>query len=232
MEAPLPTAYPQTAAHVRNLVREAVIDHEAFQVRIKACAMEACKATCCHDGVSLSAEEQESIQDLVASNPESFADILQDREPAGLFETKPNGTQKTAARPAASEELAADFPQHFPKTRCVFLDKNHHCALQRFSMMNGLPPWFHKPLTCWLHPILIHQPDRHARPAITLPGPGNDPQTAPDYPGFASCTHCGRPDKLGKPAQDTLEPELEMLGTISGRNLLGELRSPSLDHNS
>ncbi len=229
MPNPPLTAYPGTARHVRDLVRSAVIDHDAFQAYIKPCELQTCRATCCHDGVSLSEEERIGIEDLVLSHPASFGDILHDREPSGLFEDHSSGGSKTATRLATQDQLATDYPDHFPKTRCVFLDERDHCALQRFSMKRDLPQWFHKPLTCWLHPILIHQANRDSRPVITLPGPDNDPQTTPNYRGFASCTHCGRPDQTGSPAHQALEPELKMLGAISDRNLLGELRAPALD---
>ena len=89
----------------------------------------------------------------------------------------------------------------------------------------GADPWFHKPLTCWLHPLLIKPGRRGGRPELTLPSPENDPQKAPGYPGFASCTHCGRPDPEGEPAKVALAPELERLSLISGRDLLGELNA-------
>ncbi|MGB0992936.1 MAG: hypothetical protein ACPG32_10770, partial [Akkermansiaceae bacterium] len=65
------------------------------------------------------------------------------------------------------------------------------------------------------------------RPVITLVSPENDPQKTKDYPGFASCTHCGRRDNDGIPAREALMPELKMLGDISNRDLLAELNAQS-----
>lgn len=223
----LATAHTQTAALVRDLVREASLDHATFDNTIKPCELSTCRATCCHDGVSLSLEEKNNIAALLESSPQEFADILVERKAHELFEIAPSGGWKTATRPAVATEPADDFPNHFPRTRCVFLDSQHRCAIQRYSMSHGHPQWFHKPLTCWIHPILIKTGSPGSRPTITLPSPADDPQRRPDYPGFASCTHCGRPDNDGIPAHQALAAELQMLGEIAGRDLLSELQAPT-----
>ena len=93
-------------------------------------------------------------------------------------------------------------------------------------MDQGRGPWFDKPLTCWIHPIVVMPVTRErSRPLVTLVTSENDPQKTQGYPGFASCTHCGRPDEDGKRARQVLSAELEMLGNISGRDILGELNA-------
>lgn len=136
---------------------------------------------------------------------------------------------KTATRDAKPVELAMDYPEHFPKTRCVFLDKEGRCRIQMHSVRQGRHPWFDKPLTCWIHPLVILpvSGDR-SRPLLTLVNEANDPQKTDNYRGFASCTHCGRLDKRGKKARQVLAAELEMLGLISGRDILGELNAEEL----
>lgn len=224
-------AYPKTANGLRDLVRSAVLDHAAFETNIKPCELSTCKATCCNDGVFLSDEEKSNIETLVESSPEEFADTLDGRLTSGLFERTPSGGWKTATRPALPAETADDYPTHFPRTRCVFLDPQHRCTIQRFSMSHHHPDWFHKPLTCWIHPILIKTGSPGSRPTITLPSPTSDPQRRPGYPGFASCTHCGRPDNDGIPAHQALSAELQMLGEIADRDLLSELQAPTApDH--
>lgn len=222
------TAHSQTAALVRDLVCEASLDHAAFESTIKPCKLSTCRATCCHDGVSLSDEEKNNIDSLLKSSPEEFTDILSGRQNGELFEIMPSGGWKTSTRPALPSETAVDYPGHFPRTRCVFLDSQHRCTIQRFSMKNDHPQWFHKPLTCWIHPILIKSGLHDSRPTITLLSPADDPQQRPDYPGFASCTHCGRPDNDGIRAHRALAPELKMLGEIAGRDLLSELQAPTV----
>ncbi|NNE93582.1 MAG: hypothetical protein HKN23_18190, partial [Verrucomicrobiales bacterium] len=59
----------------------------------------------------------------------------------------------------------------------------------------------------------------------TLNDEETDPHKFPDYDGFVSRTHCGKicAEGEGKPAYQTLKPELDMLGRIGGRNLTGEI---------
>ncbi len=213
------TQYQETANHLRAQIREAVLDHAAFEQKIVPCVLSNCRATCCHDGVYLSKEEASGIRELIASHPEVFpGDPIIAARDAKAF--------KTATRPAEDGELASDYPAHFPQTRCVLLDPEGKCRIQTWSIKQGRPPWFDKPLTCWIHPIVILPAGREReRPVITLVNSENDPQKTEGYPGFASCTHCGRADDAGIPARDALRDELEMLGLISGRDLLGELNA-------
>ena len=224
------TAYEQTGQILADQLREAVIDHEAFEQLIRPCELSRCRATCCHDGVYLSQEEACGITVMVQNHGEDLAafGLSLPNEPI----LKLGGKLKTATRAAEEGELAEDYPAHFPKTRCVFLDREGRCGIQRLSMQQGRSDWFDKPLTCWIHPIVILPANRErARPVITLVSPENDPQKKVGYPGFASCTHCGRPDqgsKKARQAREVLAAELEMLGKISGRDILGELNAEEL----
>ncbi|MBT8037394.1 MAG: hypothetical protein KJO21_07605 [Verrucomicrobiae bacterium] len=220
------TAYRETAGILSEQLREAVLDHDAFDRPIKACELARCRATCCHDGVYLSAEEAVGVRSLLEKHGEALKQyglLLPDES---IVEVRGGRSLKTATREARSGELADDYPAHFPPTRCVFLDREGRCGIQRLSMDQGREAWFDKPLTCWIHPIVIRSASRErARPLVTLVSPDNDPQRALGYPGFASCTHCGRPDADGKKARQVLAAELEMLGLLSGRDLLGELNA-------
>jgi Fe-S-cluster containining protein len=220
-----PTAYQKTAGLLREQLREAVIDHVAFEQKIQTCELSNCRATCCHDGVYLSEEEAVGVRDLIDENPDLASKLP--TEP--IIETRGGKSQKTATREAEPGELAEDYPEHFPKTRCVFLDREGRCKIQMLSVEQGRHPWFNKPLTCWIHPLVILPANRErSRPVLTLVSPENDPQKSDRYPGFASCTHCGRPDEGGKKARQVLAAELEMLGLVSGRDILGELNAESV----
>ena len=74
-----------------------------------------------------------------------------------------------------------------------------------------------------MHPLLLRPPAGSRRPVLTLARPGDDPAAGKDYPGFGSCTPCGIGNTGGPLAWRTLGPELELLGRISGRDLLREL---------
>lgn len=223
------TVYSETAEVLAEQVREAVLDHDAFTVKVKACELESCRATCCHDGVYLSSEEAAGLRKLVDVYKGKLLSYGLSLPDAPVVEARGGKSLKTATRMADEAELALDYPAHFPRTRCVFLDRQGRCGIQRLSMEQGRAPWFDKPLTCWIHPLVIQPVSRErSRPVITLVSPENDPQKGAGYPGFASCTHCGRPDNAGQPASEVLSAELKMLGEVSGRDLLGELNAESI----
>jgi len=223
------TAYQKTVKVLRGQLREALIDHKAFDQEIRACELERCRATCCHDGVYLSPEEADGVKKLLVEYGDEFAGYGLTLPEEPIISVNDGRSVKTATREAREGELAKDYPEHFPKTRCVFLDQQGRCGIQRLSVEKGRGKWFDKPLTCWIHPIVI-LPVSHerSRPVITLVSPEDDPQKTDEYPGFASCTHCGRPDQGGKKARQVLAAELEMLSQIAGRDILGELNADSV----
>jgi len=213
------TLFPETAESLAYSLREAELDHAAFYQKIKVCELEKCRGTCCHDGVYLSKEEAEGVSKLAER-----VRLLDGMDvPGDPIEQWPNGKLKTKTRPAEPDLLAIDYPDHFPQTRCIFLDKQHRCGLQRLALEEEEAPWYYKPLTCWIHPILIQNRGWNQRPLLTLPSVDSDPQRTAEYPGFSSCAHCGRADAEGEPAMVSLRAELEMLGEIGGRDLVSEL---------
>ena len=217
------TQYIHTAQILRDQLRAAEIDREALRQPIRSCEISVCKATCCHDGVYLSGEEKEGIEALLKDVPSILKEL---NRPTPIFtKTSKRNTWKTATRPAEPGELAQDYPAHFPKTRCIFLDNSGYCSIQKWSMAQGRNKWVDKPLTCWIHPLVILPKSKERKsPVLTLVNPDNDPQKTEKYPGFASCTHCGRLDKSGTPAYHVLNEELETLSILSGRNLLAEIQ--------
>lgn len=207
-----PIAYPEAARELGRQIREAALDHEAFAMPLKVCELSSCRATCCHDGVFVDDEQQAGI-DAVVGDLESYG--LDRRE----WRESRDGRVKTAT--VGADEVAEDFPAHFPRTRCVFLDEEDRCLLQRLAVDRGRHPWWWKPVSCWMHPLLLRS--HGGRPLLTLARPGSDPAAAPDYPGFGSFTPCGMPCDGGEPAWQALRGELELLGRIGGRDLLSEL---------
>ncbi len=222
------SAFPETVKILAAQIGAARVDHAAFETLLKPCEMSQCRATCCHDGVHLSEEEAEHLCGIAAKYRQRLLEYglsLPESVIIGIA-----GGQKTAIREADDEELAADFPAHFPKTRCVFLDRQGFCGIQKLSMEMGRDAWFDKPLTCWMHPlVLIPAGKWEERPVLTLVNNSNDPQKRDGYPGYGSCTHCGRADAEGSPAWQVLAPELRRLGDLCGRNIYAELTAPECD---
>ncbi|MGJ8676775.1 MAG: hypothetical protein ACSHX0_04615 [Akkermansiaceae bacterium] len=220
------TAYSETAQLLSQQVCDAQLDHTALAQKVRACELSRCKATCCYDGVYLSKEEADGVESLLHYHAEKLASYGLSLPSEPIVAVRGGKSLKTATREADPAELADDFPEHFAKTRCVFLDRQGRCGIQRLSMELGREAWFDKPLTCWIHPLVILPTSaQRARPLITLVSPENDPQKTEGYPGFASCTHCGRPDSDGVSAVVALKPELDMLSRLSGRDFLRELNA-------
>jgi len=222
------TLHRDTAMELRRQLQEARVDHAAFEQRLSPCELSQCRATCCHDGVCLSPEEMAALQALLTRHEAQFHAYGLALSAATAFEERPHGGGwKTATRAASPAELAADFPAHFPRTRCVFLDNEHRCAWQRLAVDEGQPSWFFKPITCWMHPVSL-QSGTHAdpRPTLTLHVAAHDPQRTEKYPGFASCTQCGRADAAGNPAVAVLHAELQQLAAIADRDFVAELNGP------
>jgi hypothetical protein len=195
------TFYRATAGALARVLQEAAVDHAAFERPMKLCQLTRCRATCCHDGVILSEEEAGFLGS----------------EGDGV-EKERDGKWRTRTRKAAPEELAPGFPAHFPRTRCVYLDDEHRCLWQLRSVAEGKPQWFYKPISCWMHPLVLER--REGRPLLTVLS------RAEDQERFASQTPCGREEEGGMPARECLQSELKMLGEISGRDIYGELNAP------
>ena len=209
------TAFPETEAHIAELVRHAEIDEAAFDQPLARCDLAKCRGTCCHDGVYLNSDEAALIRELVEIHRDYFDETLQLTLPKqvivyGHWELGGNSGPKTATRAEPMAATAEAYPAHFPDTMCAFLMRDGRCGLQMLSVREGYHPWFFKPLTCWIHPISIT-----ADGTITLHNRETDPHNFPDYAGFSSQTGCGKIRSCGPPARETLAEELAMLEKLA-----------------
>jgi Fe-S-cluster containining protein len=195
------TIFQNTVRGLASSLAEAAVDHSAFETPLPVCQLAKCRATCCHDGVILSDEEAEILSG----------------ESEGIIRLE-DGRFKTETIKASSDHLADDFPDHFPKTRCVFLDEKHRCRWQLRAVQERKHPWFYKPTSCWMHPLILK--NEVGRPRLTLLSRDQD------RVGFATFTPCGKSEASAPPARESLKMELEMLGAISGRDFYGELNAP------
>jgi len=221
-------AYEQSNAYLGGIVRDLRLDHEALNRPLRRCDLSVCGATCCHDGVYLSAEEANVVRGLAMERRESFERLgldLPDRPVVyGRWRDAASGP-KTATRPVPRRDRVADYPAHFPETGCVFLLDDARCALQVLATEEGRDPWFYKPITCWLHPLSIAGGEDGEPFVLTLHDGESDPQRYVDYDGFVSRTPCGRIRTEGEPAWRVLRAELERLGELGERDLIGELEA-------
>lgn len=219
------TAYAETGAELGRQVREARIDHSSFETPLRACDLRECRATCCHDGAVLTQAEADGMTAALRLHRSQLESYGVDTSAETMVCDRERKAWRTAVRESSSEERAEEFPPHFPKTRCVYLDEMHRCAWQRLAMDLGKPAWFYKPIACWMHPLTVKQVE--GRPTLMLPSKESDPHRRADYPGFAPFTPCGKVCATGRPAREVLEAELQMLSALSGRDLRSELNAPS-----
>ena len=221
------SAFRDTLDGLGDLVREMEIDHIALSRPLSRCELGRCRGTCCHDGVYLDRDEVNVLSDLLLHHRAEIEALGAPLPPEPIVHGEWRGYvsgPKTATRPEPMAERAENYPSHFPDTACVFLLSDSRCSLQQFAVNQSLDPWHYKPATCWLHPLAIEQPD-DGSVILTLHDSESDPQRFPDYDGFGSRTPCGvSPVAGGQPAWQVLSAELQRLGDIGGRDLLGEIR--------
>ena len=211
---------------IKELFDGISLDVGSFMRPLSRCDLSKCGGMCCHDGVYLRAVEKEFLQRVIEERSTELTDLGLDSSAEMIAEGTFRGKvgPKTAASPTRRWASIEQYPDHFPRTACVFLQQDHSCALQIMAKEEGLHPWAWKPLTCWLHPMALVPVGN--RRCLTLPSKDDDPQAADDYPGFASFTLCGQCSVSdSKPAYEVLREELDYLKSITGRDFYGELRS-------
>jgi hypothetical protein len=161
---------------------------------MQRCALGECRAACCLYGVWIDRAEAETIQanaGLIALHME-----IEHRDPAGWFDGREEPDEHTPSGwTVHSRVLPA--PDHYGGTGCVFLRRDHRCALQAAAQANGLHPWRFKPFYCILHPLDLDEQGR-----ITL----DDTALLLEEPGS-----CLRPAGRPIPLAETFEPELRYL---------------------
>ena len=215
------TAFPETMGKLADMVAEITLDLEALSLPVRSCDLSECRGTCCHDGAYLSSEEAEVIRNSVEANRETFSEIGIDLPAQVVVYGKCRDIAsgpKTATRPAPMRKRVSDYPGHFPETNCVFLHpQDARCGLQLLAAVKGLPKWYFKPATCWMHPLSISK-DNSGKPVLTLYNETSDPQKFPDYDGFVCRTPCGRECTGGRPAIEVLHEEIKMILTPPAPN--------------
>ena len=225
-------AYQKTLDWLGEVVSGMVLDIEALQRPLQRCRLSDCGGNCCHDGAYLGEEEANVIRGVVTTSRSDFErlglDLPEQTVVFGSWQGSLSGP-KTATRPSPMKDRIGEYPPHFPDTACVFLLNDARCALQALALERSLPPWFYKPVTCWLHPLTIEGIDED-RPVLTLHSVADDPQRFEGYDGFVSRTHCGRTCEGGEPGYRVLSDELRFLGGLAERDLIAEIEAGENNH--
>jgi hypothetical protein len=214
------TAFAGAEAALVEGCAASTVDGAAFQRKLSRCSLRRCGGTCCYDGVHVDDDTAVILQQLADQRPDEFRDMGLSLPDAVIVHEQWRGSNpaaKTAVKPFPFSSVVEDYPAHFNDTACVFLLEDARCGLQVLAERDGKHPWYYKPFSCWLHPILVSASE------ITLPDDQTDPYRFPDYDGFASKTFCGRTCDGGQPAAEVLRAELEFLGRLLRRDLLGAI---------
>ena len=212
------TAFSRSAESLRKEYGKVPLNPTEFQRKLTRCEL-SCQGMCCYGGVSVDRDTADVLQRLAKERKSDFQKMGLELADLPVVSTEWQGVvgNITALKPRSFRSRVKDYPKHFDETACAFLMEDARCGLQVLSEMDGKHPWFYKPFSCWLLPIKLW------KGAIRLFDKITDPFLYPDYPGFISRTFCGRTDARGEVASKLLMPELDYLGKILDRDLLGEL---------
>jgi hypothetical protein len=212
------TAFNKSEENLREQYGNTKLKPEEFARKLTRCEL-CCKGMCCYGGVSVDKDTADVVQHLATVRKSDFKKMGLDLPDTVVAPGEWHGAvgNITALKPRPFRSIVKDYPNHFDETACVFLMDDARCGLQVLSEIDGKHPWYYKPFSCWLLPIKIWEGE------IRLFDKDSDLFLYPDYPGFISCTFCGRTDESGSSASELLKPELEYLGKILDRDLIGEL---------
>jgi len=106
-----------------------------------------CKGECCNYGVYTDLKEH----DLIMSIKDKFLPLLdesQTTDESKWFEA-PEDDEDFESGVAVGTELH--------NGKCVFLDKDGLCTLQKLAIGEGVHKWTYKPIYCILYPLTIYE---------------------------------------------------------------------------
>ncbi|MCF8260297.1 MAG: DUF3109 family protein [Melioribacteraceae bacterium] len=113
---------------------------------VKSCDVCVCSGECCYYGVYTDEKEHDlilSIQDRIIST----MDDSQTKDVSNWFE-EPQEDNDFDSGIAYGTEIY--------NGKCVFLDQQGYCSLQKIAMQAGEDKWKYKPLYCILFPLVIY----------------------------------------------------------------------------
>jgi Protein of unknown function (DUF3109) len=176
---------------------------------MRRCKLGECQAACCLYGVWIDRMEAQEIRAnaaLIAPHMEP-----ENRDPGDWFDGREEPDDHSITGWAVHSTVIPDS-EHYGETACIFLRKDHLCALQVAADANGEHPWRFKPYYCILHPLDMDEQGR-----ITL----DETELMLEEAGS-----CLRPAGHPIPLIETFEPELRyLLGEKSYQNLVEEARA-------
>lgn len=184
-----------------KIINEYYIDPVIFtQGFPNTCDVCICSGECCYYGVYTDKLEHEKIIEIKDDLIEIFDDS-QTKDVSKWFEA-PQEDEDFESGIAVGTEVY--------NGKCVFLDKQGFCSLQKLAMLQGEMKWKYKPLYCILFPLIIYDG------AITI-----------DEEHLARLHYCNKIENQPSTIYETCKEELEFL---LGKNGMKELEDYRLDY--
>jgi len=106
-----------------------------------------CTGECCHYGVYTDLKEHNHIIEI----RNKIIPLMDETQPKNykVWFEEPEKDDTFESGVAVGTDLYND--------KCVFLDKNGLCTLQKLAMIEGVDKWNYKPLYCILYPLTIFE---------------------------------------------------------------------------
>lgn len=164
---------------------------------VKSCDVCVCSGECCYYGVYTDKYEH----DLIMKHKDEIIEIMDDSQTKDV--------SKWFEPPEEDEDFESGIAvgTELYNGKCVFLDKQGFCSLQKLAMNKGEDKWKYKPLYCILFPLVIYED------TITI-----------DDEHLARMHYCNKEENQSSTIFDTCNNELRHLLGEEGFNELEKYR--------
>ena len=151
---------------------------------VKACDVCICSGECCYYGVYTDYAEYENILEMKTR----IIDAMDDSQTKDV--------KKWFEKPEKDEDFDSGWAvgTEVHNGKCVFLDRQGYCTLQKIAMEEGVNKWKYKPLYCILFPLVIYEG------ALTV-----------DDDHLARMHYCNKPENQNSTIYDCCKEEIENL---------------------
>lgn len=114
---------------------------------VKSCDVCICSGECCYYGVYTDIKEHEIIM------------AAKDRIIQAMDDSQTKDFTKWFEAPEEDEDFESGIAvgTEVYNGKCVFLDKQGFCTLQKIAMEDGVDRWKYKPIYCILFPLVIYE---------------------------------------------------------------------------
>lgn len=134
--------------HIDKYIGDYWIDPIIFTEKfVSACDVGVCSGECCYYGVYTDKKEH----DVILEHKDEIIEIMDDSQTKDV--------EKWFEPPEVDEDFESGIAvgTELYNGKCIFLDKQGYCSLQKLAMIKGEDKWKYKPLYCILFPLVIFE---------------------------------------------------------------------------